>query len=271
MLMLRARISLTILALLFSTLLLAQKKDFSQEGQASYYADKFHGRSTASGEKYDKTLFTCAHMTLPYGTNLKVTNLENGKSVVVRVNDRGPFSPNRIIDLSKAAAETLDMITKGLAKVRIEITSATPPSASTTTVQQKKEADVKKSDAQQGIVAHAPSLELNSKPLPRIELPEPPEVSVEPAKTELYSIQINKKTASGFAVQLASFNGVGNLMARLADFDSSVKKELNVLAVEKEGNLSYKILYGIYSTKAEAEKAKEGLVGKFSDCFIISL
>lgn len=104
----------------------AQNKSFSQEGQASYYADKFHGRSTASGEKYDKTLFTCAHMTLPYGTNLKVTNLDNKKTVVVRVNDRGPFSPNRIIDVSRAAAEALDIIAKGVAKVRIEITSETP-------------------------------------------------------------------------------------------------------------------------------------------------
>ncbi len=90
-------------------------------GLASYYSDKFHGRKTASGEIYNKNLLTAAHRTLPFGTLIIVTNLKNGKSVVVRVNDRGPQSPKRIIDLSRAAAEEIDMIYEGIAEVEIEI------------------------------------------------------------------------------------------------------------------------------------------------------
>ena len=84
-------------------------------------------------------------------------------------------------------------------------------------------------------------------------------------------MQVNKKSATGFAVQLASFNGVGNLLSRLAEFDTSVKSDLHILAVEKDCVTSYKILYGIYATRPEADKAKESLVAKYPDCFIISL
>jgi len=94
---------------------------FTQTGMASYYADKFEGRKTASGEIFLQDKFTAAHRTLPFGTKLKVTNLSNGKSVVVIINDRGPFSDDRIIDLSKAAAKQLDMIKSGEIPVKIEV------------------------------------------------------------------------------------------------------------------------------------------------------
>lgn len=89
-------------------------------GVASYYADKYNGRPTASGETFDNGKLTAAHRTLPFGTTVRVTNLDNGRSVVVRVNDRGPFVKGRIIDLSRAAAKRLDMINAGLARVKVE-------------------------------------------------------------------------------------------------------------------------------------------------------
>ena len=92
-----------------------------QTGLASYYGADFHGRKTASGEIFDQWKLTCAHRDLPFGTRLKVTNLENKKSVIVRVNDRGPWVTGRIIDLSYAAAKQLGMIKNGVIKVRIEI------------------------------------------------------------------------------------------------------------------------------------------------------
>ncbi len=92
-----------------------------EEGYASWYGGKFHGRSTASGEIFNTDDFTAAHRTLPFGTRVKVTNLENGKSTIVRINDRGPFIRGRIIDLSRAAAETIDMMHAGVVKVRIEV------------------------------------------------------------------------------------------------------------------------------------------------------
>lgn len=94
---------------------------FTQIGIASYYAGRFHGRKTSSGEIYDAKKFTAAHRTLKFGTMVKVTNLKNNKSVIVRVNDRGPFTHNRIIDISQAAAQEIDMLKTGTAQVRIEV------------------------------------------------------------------------------------------------------------------------------------------------------
>jgi rare lipoprotein A len=91
------------------------------EGVASYYADQYHGRQTSNGEVFDMNALTAAHRTFPFGSMVRVTNLENRKSVVVRVNDRGPFVDGRIIDLSLAAAKELDLIQKGTARVRLEV------------------------------------------------------------------------------------------------------------------------------------------------------
>jgi len=102
-----------------STLFASEAEVFKLEALASFYAEDFHGRPTASGELFDMNALTAAHKTLPFGTKLEITNLENGKQVVVRVNDRGPFVPNREIDLSRGAAEKLDMITAGVARVSI--------------------------------------------------------------------------------------------------------------------------------------------------------
>ena len=90
-----------------------------QTGLASYYADKFNGRKTANGEIFDENKLTAAHKTLPFGTIVKVTNLTNNKSVIVRVNDRGPFVAGRIIDLSKAAAKKINLIEAGVVKVTV--------------------------------------------------------------------------------------------------------------------------------------------------------
>jgi len=92
-----------------------------QEGVVSWYGAQFHNRKTASGERFDSGALTMAHPSLPFGTKARVTNLRNGRSVVVRVNDRGPFVGQRIADLSQAAATEIGMLRKGLAKVRIEV------------------------------------------------------------------------------------------------------------------------------------------------------
>ena len=91
------------------------------KGIASYYADDFHGKKTANGETFDMNGLTCAHKTLPFNTWLEVKNLANGRSVIVRVNDRGPFIAGRIIDLSLGAAKVIDMIGTGIQEVEIEV------------------------------------------------------------------------------------------------------------------------------------------------------
>lgn len=90
-------------------------------GVASYYGRKFHGRRTANGERFDMNAMTAAHKTLPFGTRVRVTNPRNGRSVTVRINDRGPFIRGRTIDLSRAAAEELGMISSGHAQVELDV------------------------------------------------------------------------------------------------------------------------------------------------------
>ncbi|HNF85341.1 MAG TPA: septal ring lytic transglycosylase RlpA family protein [bacterium] len=97
-----------------------------QTGVASYYAHKFHGRKTANGEIFDMHKLTAAHRTLPFNTLVKVTNLKNNKTIQVRINDRGPFAKDRIIDLSLAAAQKIDMIGSGTAEVRLDIIKEYP-------------------------------------------------------------------------------------------------------------------------------------------------
>lgn len=97
------------------------KKDFRQVGTASWYGPGFNGKKTASGKRFDQNKLTAAHRSLPLDTVVKVTNLDNGKAVKVEINDRGPYSGKRVIDLSRAAARKLDMTDDGTARVRIEV------------------------------------------------------------------------------------------------------------------------------------------------------
>ena len=93
---------------------------YRAEGKASYYGARHHGRKTASGERFDQHALTAAHRSLPFGSRVRVTNLRNDRSVVVRINDRGPYARGRIIDLSKRAAEQLDMLRAGVVPVRVQ-------------------------------------------------------------------------------------------------------------------------------------------------------
>jgi rare lipoprotein A len=100
-----------------------------QYGTASYYSNKFQGRTTAMGEPYDKNKMTCAHNSLPLGTWIKVTNLRNGKSVVVRITDRLHHKNKRLVDLSRIAASKLGYLSRGLTRVKVEVLGKKHPSA----------------------------------------------------------------------------------------------------------------------------------------------
>ncbi|MCJ8163912.1 septal ring lytic transglycosylase RlpA family protein [Pontibacter sp. E15-1] len=114
---------LTVIIFLFIGIgqpILAQSTD-TQKGEASWYGSRYHGRKTSSGELYNKNKMTAAHKTLPFGTKVKVTNLDNNESVIVRINDRGPFVGDRIIDVSEVAARKLDFHAEGIGNVKIEV------------------------------------------------------------------------------------------------------------------------------------------------------
>ncbi|MDO7873443.1 septal ring lytic transglycosylase RlpA family protein [Hymenobacter sp. ASUV-10] len=106
------------------------KNAFTQSGQGSYYADKFNGRPTASGAPYRPGQMTAAHNTLPFGTRIKVTNVKNGRSVKVVVNDRGPHVKGRIVDVSRKAARKLDLVEAGVVPVQLKVIKAAPTSSS---------------------------------------------------------------------------------------------------------------------------------------------
>jgi len=117
--------SLLILLLIFLSVP-AFSEVYKNNATVSFYAEDFHGKKTSNGETFNMNALTCASKTFPFDTELKVTNLKNGKSVIVRVNDRGPFVPDRELDLSKAAATQLGMISSGTAQVKIEIIKLGP-------------------------------------------------------------------------------------------------------------------------------------------------
>lgn len=141
-----------------------------QTGKASFYADKFEGSPTASGEKYKHSKLTAAHRSLPFGTKVRVTNMANNETVEVIVNDRGPYVDNRVIDLSRSAAEKLGFVNQGLAEVKIEVIDAGDGKGKTQTV----------------MVDH---------------------VAVE--EKEIYDFEISRLTATGFGVQLGTYQEIG--------------------------------------------------------------
>lgn len=120
------KLTLTFLILLFLPLSNSFAQLYMSNALVSYYADDFHGKKTSNGETFNMYDYTCASKSLPFNTKLKITNNKNSKSVIVRVNDRGPFVPDRVLDLSKAAAIQLDMVKDGTARVKIEIIERGP-------------------------------------------------------------------------------------------------------------------------------------------------
>ena len=100
--------------------------EHKMEGVAAYYGNRFNGRKTASGQRFDNAAMTAAHNTLPFGTRVKITNTKNNRSVVVRITDRGPTTPGRTFDLTRAAASRLGYVRSGMTEVKAEIVSAAP-------------------------------------------------------------------------------------------------------------------------------------------------
>jgi rare lipoprotein A len=117
---------ITLIALIFIVACQPEEANFRQTGESSYYADFFNGRQTANGEVFQNDSLFAAHRTLPLNTIITVKNLENGKKIKLRVNDRGPYAKDRILDVSRRAADSLNFLEEGVA--RVEITASLPDS-----------------------------------------------------------------------------------------------------------------------------------------------
>lgn len=195
---------------------------YNESGMASWYGPGFHGKRTANGEAYDQRAMTAAHRTLPMPSVVRVTNLDNGNSVVVRVNDRGPFAHSRIIDVSKAAAEKLDMIRSGVASVRVEILPN--ESRRMKDIAQNGGSVSEQVAAMQGAPALAPRAAIAAVPPPP---PPPPPATrpVAPAPTiTTLATPAPSAPAQGYFVQAGAFSsidGAERVRATLAHFGDS--------------------------------------------------
>jgi rare lipoprotein A len=219
----------TALLMIISPFGFAQNKE-SQTGKASYYADKFQGRKTSSGEEYDQNKLTAAHNTLPFNTKVKVTNLKNNKSVIVRINDRGPFSKGRIIDLSKAAAEKIDLIRDGVAEVRIQIITENENNT-------KPEPDPEPSTENDNTRTDEKII-TKSNPL---------------ATGKVYDISGKIVHPKGYGIQIISVSNKDNLIEELGKVNNKFKN-IYIEAAKVKSSVVYRILIGSYQSSGEAKK-----------------
>lgn len=200
-----------------------------QTGKASFYADKFDGSPTASGEKYRKNKLTGAHKTLPFGTKVRVTNVANNESVEVTINDRGPWVEGRIIDVSRAAAEKLGFVNKGVADVKLEVLDP---------------GDGKQSD---------PAKTIDN-------------VVVE--EKEFYEFEVNRYEPKGFGVQIGTYQELVNLIRLSDNLKKSYKKDVTVQVKVINGIKYYGLILGRFSSREKAEQFRDELKQKFPDAFI---
>lgn len=201
----------------------------AEVGVASWYGHPYHGRRTSNGEVYDMDEMTAAHLSLPFGTRVRVTNLDNGRSTEVRINDRGPFVNDRIIDLSRAAARQISMIGPGTAKVRVEVI-ATPAMASANqsagvAIAGVRAVEISQTDELPGEVSPAPS----------------PESSPACSDTPY------------FGVQIGTFGNLENAM-RLQGKMLEQHGVAEIVPMRGTKGLLYRVIVGRETDSAEAER-----------------
>lgn len=242
-------ISLIFILAFVSTAAIAQV----QTGKASFYANKFEGRLTASGVKYHHNKATAAHRHLPFGTKIRVTNMANNKSTVVEVNDRGPFVGGRIIDLSRSAAKKLDFIGAGVTDVIVEVVGNPgdaikdlEPVANTKPNQQESTTTASNNNTQNNSNANN---------------------TVQPE--EFYELSINRIKPDWYGVQIGSFQELANLI-RLADnLKSSYQKNVTVQVKDINGIKIYSLVIGKFSKRKRADRFKERVNKRYPDSFIV--
>lgn len=217
-------------------------------GVASYYGVPFHGRATASGEIFSQDSMTAAHKQLAFGTLLRVTNTSNGKSCVVKINDRGPFIAGRMIDLSKAAADTLDFIYQGLVTVDCEIIGTAPINRPLLASKNSKAVVVAKVESQ-------------------TEKTQPAKNTTAQVEAVRYEA-LSPDSSTFFSVQLGSFGVQTNAENLWRKVDGKYP-ETRVWQVKLNGKTWFRVLCGKCSTQEEAIILKNKLSKLYPGCFLV--
>lgn len=224
----------------------AQGQKFTQTGVASYYAGRFHGRKTSSGEIYDSKKLTAAHRTLKFGTMVKVTNLKNNLSVIVKVNDRGPFAHNRIIDVSQAAAQEIGMLKTGTAQVRIEVVGENGKLFETETPKEQPKKDTTS-------VAQNPSK------------PTPTDTTFLTGNT--YSLWGTKKNPKGMGIQVGSYGDLENAKDLCKDLHKAGIQETYIQVGWSEKRI-YRVLVGAFTDEETGKKQLDAIRKAGFDGFV---
>ena len=277
-------VSTTVLSFLMLLSFASHAQEF---GKASYIDLAFQGGKTASGEMYDGNQFTAAHKLHPFGTRLKVTRQDNGRSVVVRVNDRGPHIKGRIVDVSYAAAKSLDMVRDGVVDVRLEVVSkgSNTPAVTPTTTEQPNDFSTNpgtnnasntpsnttppSTETDNNSTSASPSntsepansgttnTQTPPKPITNNQTSDYSErlLKTNYEKFGLYEIKILQVNKAGFGVQIASLSSYENAMKQLTQLQA---KEVNnaLLSIEPKefGGMAFKVIVGPFNDREEAKK-----------------
>ena len=232
-----------------------------QTGKASFYADKFEGRPTASGDIYKHSLPTAAHRKLPFGTKVRVTNLSNNRTAIVTINDRGPFIRGRIIDLSRSVAQSLDVIESGVTDVRIEVLDDNAKVTSNTneyvspTVTEKEEPQVARNTS--------------TKPTKAENFDAPSKTSLE--VKEFYQVTVDDIEPDYYGVQVASFQESDNLLRLANRLKVSYKSEVLIQIKTMNETKLYTIILGQFDSRRAAENFKSRNLDKYPDSFIVDM
>jgi rare lipoprotein A len=274
-----------LLLFLFSGQVFSQEKPlpkffFSQIGEASYYGDEFNNRKTSNGEIYNKNDFTAAHPFLAFGTSLKVTNLKNNKTAVVRINDRGPHKKGRIIDLSYAAALQLGVVKHGTAKVKIE-TLAEPEQEGLNEVilyddniLKGEEYEVLYNNSSDSakidrIISNDGRLKIS---LFKLKKKSPENLNVEKTDQKDSSpvMYESAKLQSGFLIQVGAFINFDNADELRQLLRDRKYKEVEVISSKEKTGILYKVVLGNFKTREEAAITKNKLLKDNIVGFIIT-
>ncbi len=289
------------LLMIFSFFLTAATAQEAEWGKASFYDDSFQGSLTAYGVKYDKNQLTASHKLHPFGTILKVTRLDNKKSVNVKVIDKGPYLKGRVVDLSRKAAEALDMIEEGVVDVKVEVVSkakssdlakaeekkatVAPPATeirpesysdeSTRTTPPTKVSNI--SEAAEKTTAVSTTTTKADTPKKATTAAKQSNaaklVGKDYAAYDLYQIQLLRPTKKGFGVQIASLTTYEYVLRQVADLQAKSFDNI-LISVEKgkDNNPVYKIILGNYDTEAQANNYKKNLKSKYKiNGFVVDL
>lgn len=233
-----------------------EQPNYDEVGQASWYGSYHHGRSTSTGERFDMNALTAAHKTLPLPSLVEVTNRANGRRVILRVNDRGPFVDGRIIDLSRGAAEELGLLQQGVGDVRVRYVGPAPRQGGGTALRRAEAGNTPQPQAQvqAQVQTQGPRPYYEAAATPAQPAPTPVYAAAQPAASNAYWVQ---------AGAYSDRRGADRVARRLGD-------KAVVQNIDRDGRALFRVVVGPWSDAGAAERARQAVIARgFGDALLI--